>query len=374
MFCVKGNIKEIKLAEDITNYCKERSNFKFSNLTNLFTFFCNYSQFLNFKIINFLFHVIYLSAKDFEITRYQFLKKSKFIANYKVLLVFLKFVHFVINFTNNSFKMNSEKFFSEKKILIQFLIYYKFFFATIFLNENYKYNNLLLQFNFKVYSNYLLYSIFYFLRLYTINLQDLKATEKVRQNEYSLPINLDPKISQSFYNSNIFNSKDLDNETITMPKENIPLSLLCSNRTNFKTLEDAKFSVLLNNIRYVYRLKKRKKNSFVILNKIIKQAVPLSRIIYQRRGRNLIPLMTFVYSPDVRNSLGLKYILNESKKTQGYGSDSYENKLFISLLNILVSNKKEDFVYQSDQNSDIRKEAYSRGYFLKTLQAQVKKF
>merc|ERR1712048_565668 len=257
----------------------------------------------------------------------------------------------------------------EKKILIQFLIYYKFFFATIFLNENYKYNNLLLQFNFKVYSNYLLYSIFYFLRLYTINLQDLKATEKVRQNEYSLPINLDPKISQSFYNS-----KDLDNETITMPKENIPLSLLCSNRTNFKTLEDAKFSVLLNNIRYVYKLKKRKKNSFVILNKIIKQAVPLSRIIYQRRGRNLIPLMTFVYSPDVRNSLGLKYILNESKKTQGYGSDSYENKLFISLLNILVSNKKEDFVYQSDQNSDIRKEAYSRGYFLKTLQAQVKKF
>ena len=84
--------------------------------------------------------------------------------------------------------------------------------------------------------------------------------------------------------------------------------------------------------------------------------------------------MTFVYSPDIRNSLGFKYILNESKKMQGYGSDSYENKLFISLLNILVSNKKDDFVYQSDQNSDTRKEAYSKGYFLKTLKAQVKKF
>jgi len=374
VFCAKSNIKEIKSNEDIINYCKERSNFKFSNLTNLFTSFCNHNQFLNFKIINFFFHVIYLSAKDFEIIKYKSLKKSKFAANYKVSLVFLKFVYFVITFTNNSFKMNSEKFFSEKKLLTQFLIYYKFFFATIFLNENYKYTNLLLQFNFKIYSNYLLYSIFYFLRLYTVSLQDLKTKEKVKQNDYSLPIHLDSKISQTFYTNNIFNSKDLENKVITMSKENIPLSLFCSNRTNFKTLEDAKFSILLNNIRYIYRLKKRKKNSFVILNKIIKQAIPLSKIIYQRRGRNLIPLMTFVYSPDIRNSLGFKYILNESKKTQGYGSDSYESKLFISLLNILVSNKKDDFVYQSDQNSDTRKEAYSRGYFLKTLQAQVKKF
>lgn len=374
MFCVKSNTKEITSTEDIINYCKERSNFKFSNLTNLFTFFCNNSQFLNFKIINFFFHVIFLSSKDFEIVKYKSLKKSKFIVNYKVLLVFLKFVYFVINFTNSNFKMNSEKFFSEKKLLTQFLIYYKFFFSTIFLNKKYKYNHLLIQFNFQIYSNYLLYSIFYFLRLYTISLQDLKTKEKVKNYDYSLPTYLDSNISQTFYNNKIFKSKDLDNKIIIMSKENIPLSLFCSNRTNFKTLEDAKFSILLNNIRHIYRLKNRKKNSFVILNKIIKQAIPLSKIIYQRRGRNLIPLMTFVYSPDIRNSLGFKYILNESKKMQGYGSDSYENKLFISLLNILVSNKKDDFVYQSDQNSDTRKEAYSKGYFLKTLKAQVKKF
>jgi len=133
VFCAKSNIKEIKSNEDIINYCKERSNFKFSNLTNLFTSFCNHNQFLNFKIINFFFHVIYLSAKDFEIIKYKSLKKSKFAANYKVSLVFLKFVYFVITFTNNSFKMNSEKFFFRKKTfnsvfnLLQIFFCYNFF-------------------------------------------------------------------------------------------------------------------------------------------------------------------------------------------------------------------------------------------------------
>ena len=68
-------------------------------------------------------------------------------------------------------------------------------------------------------------------------------------------------------------------------------------------------------------------NSLLLLNQLIKRIVPLSKIIYQRRGRSLIPLTTFIYSSDIRNSLGLKHILRESNKISGFGLSSYENKL-----------------------------------------------
>merc|ERR1712178_321444 len=132
------------------------------------------------------------------------------------------------------------------------------------------------------------------------------------------------------------------------------------------------FSIFLNQIRYVYRNQNRNINSFKVLNTIVKRAIPLSKIVYQRRGRNLIPLMTFIYSPDIRNSLGFKYILNESSKIKGLSVNSYENKILINLLDILISNKQDDFIYQSDKDSDIRKEAYNRGYYLKTLKARFK--
>ena len=109
------------------------------------------------------------------------------------------------------------------------------------------------------------------------------------------------------------------------------------------------------------------------MNKLIKRVVPLSKIIYQRRGRSLIPLMTFIYSSDIRNSLGLKYVLRESNKISGFGLSSYENKLLIYLLDILIAKHKNDLIYQYEQDSDVRKEAYNRGYFFKTLKAQSKK-
>jgi hypothetical protein len=155
-------------------------------------------------------------------------------------------------------------------------------------------------------------------------------------------------------------------------KEEIFLSSFCSNRVNFKSLDDIQFSKLLNNIRYFYRYIKKKENSFRVLNLLIKRSIPLVKIIYQRRGRSLIPLMTFVYSQDIRNSLGFKFILTENNRNKGSFIYSYENRLFLNLLNILFSNIEEDFIYQSDKNSDVRKEAYSRGYYLKTLKARFR--
>merc|ERR1711981_201362 len=118
-------------------------------------------------------------------------------------------------------------------------------------------------------------------------------------------------------------------------------------------LDDSQFSLFLNNIRLLYRL---------------------FNIIYQRRGRNFIPLMTFVYSQDIRISLGLKHILNlTNNEINGLVFKSYRNKLLINLLDILTVNRDTDFIYQSDKNSDIRKEAYSKGYYLKTFKAKFKK-
>merc|ERR1739848_689711 len=139
--------------------------------------------------------------------------------------------------------------------------------------------------------------------------------------------------------------------------EEVPLSLFCSNRVNFKSLDDIQFSKLLNNIRYIYRYINKKENSFHVLNLLVKRS---------------IPLVNFVYSQDIRNSLGLKFILTQNNKNKGFVSDSYENRLFITLLDILFSNIEEDFIYQSDKGSDIRKEAYSRGYYLKTLKARFR--
>merc|ERR1711881_241516 len=125
---------------------------------------------------------------------------------------------------------------------------------------------------------------------------------------------------------------------LSVVKEDIPLYLFCSNRVNFKTLDDSQFSIFLNQIRYVYRNQNININSFKVLNTIVKRAIPLSKIVYQRRGRNLIPLMTFIYSQQIRNSLGIK----------------------------LIPSNKNNFIYQGDKDSSIRKEAYSKGYFLKT--------
>merc|ERR1712025_1024661 len=202
---------------------------------------------------------------------------------------------------------------------------------------------------------------------------DSELTETRKKRDYFLSFNSDINISKAFYMNKVFVNNLSRNKKVISLKKNIHLSTLCSNRMNLKTLEDEQLSILLNNIRSIYRFKDQRKNSLLILNKLIKQVIPLSKIIYQRRGRSLIPLMTFVYSSDIRNSLGLKHILKESSKIQGFGLNSYENKLLIYLLDILITKHKNDLIYQYEQDSDVRKEAYNRGYFFKTLKAQSKK-
>merc|ERR1712048_1359156 len=79
-----------------------------------------------------------------------------------------------------------------------------------------------------------------------------------------------------FYKNKVYLINNSTNKQLSVVKEDIPLYLFCSNRVNFKTLDDSQFSIFLN--------------------RIVKKAIPLSKIVYQRRGRNLIPLMTFIYS------------------------------------------------------------------------------
>lgn len=105
----------------------------------------------------------------------------------------------------------------------------------------------------------------------------------------------------------------------------------------------------------------------------MKRSIPLSKVIYQRRGRIFIPLTSFIYSQDIRNSLGLKLILNENKNISGLFQNSYKNRFLVNLLDFLILKNKDDFMYQSDKDANLRKEAYSRGYFLKTLKSKYKK-
>ena len=360
--------------ENVKTFDKNDGQLKVSSLNNLFFYFCNQNQFLDIKILNFFFHIVFISSKKSKFCNQNLLKKKKFVANYKISLIFFRFVYFVINFSNDIFQMNSKNFFFSKKNLVQFLLYYKSIYYNIFLIKDYKYFYLFKQFNFKLYYNYLLYSIFYFLKLYIQGLQDLELKETQKKNNHFTSSNLDVKFSQKFYTNNVFtNNISFKNLNSVRSKENIYLRALCSSQMNSKVLDDTKFSILLNNLRSIYRFKNKRKNSLLLLNKLIKRVVPLSKIIYQRRGRSLIPLMTFIYSSDIRNSLGLKHVLRESNKISGFGLNPYENKLLIYLVDILIAKHKNDLIYQFEQDSDIRKEAYNRGYFFKTLKAQSKK-
>jgi len=128
----------------------------------------------------------------------------------------------------------------------------------------------------------------------------------------------------------------------------------------------------LNRIRSVYRKRYFNQNSFKVLKLIVKKAIPLSKIIYQRRGRNFIPLMSFVYSQEIRNSLGIKLILSNTNKIIGLEKESFENHLLINILDILLLYTEDNFVYQGDKDSSVRKEAYSKGYYLKTLKSNFR--
>jgi hypothetical protein len=51
----------------------------------------------------------------------------------------------------------------------------------------------------------------------------------------------------------------------------------------------------------------------------------------------------------------------------------FEKKLLIKVLDILFSGDNSNFIYQSNIDSSVRKEAYSKGYFLKTLKSNLHK-
>lgn len=282
-------------------------------------------------------------------------------------------MNFIIYSVNNHFRMNNEKFFRNKKDLVSFLFYYKFIIYSFFLMKKIKVTLPLSKFNFNLHLNYLLYSIYYFLKFYLLNNQNFESKEVVKNNFfYGIFSKFILNYSNSFYKIKIFNpcTPDLHFKQINIGKAEIPLHLFCLTRVNFKALNDSQFSRLLNYIRLVYKFVNRNKNSFSILKKIVKKSIPLSKIIYQRRGRNLIPLMDFVYSQDIRNSLGIKHIYSQSNLVSGISQSSYEKKLIIYLLDILILKNADDFIYQSDKDSVTRKEAYNRGYLFKTLKAK----
>ena len=364
MFCSNSN--------PYNDQNKRKENF--SAFSKLYIFFCKREKVLDLKIIIFFFGIIYLSVKDYDFLPFKSLKGSNFFLNYKVLFIFLKFTHFLIEFVNSNFKMNSEKFFSNKKDLIEYLIYYKFFLYMVFLNKKNKFYKLFIKFSFNLYFNYLLYSIFFFLDLFLIKIQNFELNKKRSSpviSKFSALTNVER--SHSFYKKQIYSTNNFSNKQLQVVKEEIPLHLFCSHRVNFKTLEDSNFSIFLNQVRYVYRNYNIDINSFQVLKVIIKKAIPLSKIVYQRRGRNLIPLMTFVYSQEIRNSLGIKLILSDDNHINGLPIYSFENKLLIKVLDILFSSGNSNFIYQSNINSSVRKEAYSKGYFLKTLKSNLHK-
>merc|ERR1712224_26617 len=189
-----------------------------------------------------------------------------------------------------------------------------------------KFFYLLNKFSFRIYFKYILYSIFYFLNSYILSLKVKKKVKKLIN--YTIPVLNNIEVSNLYYKTFVYtNIIQKSFKSVKLIKEDLPLYLFCSSRVNYKVLDDKSFSFLLHNVRHIFRSRGKKKNSFILLNKIVKKSIPLSKIIYQRRGRNLIPLMTFLYSSDIRDSLGLKYILKEVSKIKGLDLNSYENKL-----------------------------------------------
>ena len=90
---VQNNIfkEKAKNFEDINNKSKT------SNLVNLFIFFCNQRRFLNKKVVNFFFHVVFLSVKKSAFKKQQMcLEEKKSILSYKVSVFFLRFVSLIL--------------------------------------------------------------------------------------------------------------------------------------------------------------------------------------------------------------------------------------------------------------------------------------
>jgi len=334
-------------------------------------FNCSRQKNLNSKIISFFFTVILLSVEEFK----PFSTKSclkQFYSKYEVVFIFLKFAHFALKEANKKFKMNSEKFLVNTNSLGGFLIYYKYFLLIIF--EKRSKFPFLNKLKLSLFFNYLIYSIFYFLDFYFAEKEKLKLKEMDLDNEviYSVPVLqnvIDPTIYYGYF---IYNSFEF-NVIPRRAKGDVPLYLFCLNRVNFSYLDDIEFSKVLSSIRKFFRKLNKKQKGYSLLNELVKKAVPISKIIYQRRGRIFIPLTNVIYNQNIRTSLGIKQIYMQSHRLSNLPKkkNSFNFKLFITLLDILMSN---NFIYQSEMTTDIRKDAYTKGYFLKTFKARYRNF
>merc|ERR1712187_17191 len=149
--------------------------------------------------------IILITIKDFKFFEFKTVKGLNFLYLYKILFIYLQLCHFIVEFINNYFGLNSEKFFSGKKELAEFLMYYKFFLFSLFLNKKNKFFKVLFKFSFHLYFNYLVFSIFYFLRLYVLNAdtRELKIKTKNLEN-YIIPANLNPDLSNLFYKNKVY--------------------------------------------------------------------------------------------------------------------------------------------------------------------------
>ena len=155
----KNRIKHKKKFIKKSNIKHKRKLNKSKIFLRLFTFFCKRNNILDFKILNFFYFIILSFLNNSEpLTEPR--NNHGFVRNYKISFLFLKFLFLLVNFLNNTFKMNSEKFFSKKKDLSQFIFYYKFNLLVAFLgkNKNLHLKNLSLN----LYFNYLLFSVYFF--------------------------------------------------------------------------------------------------------------------------------------------------------------------------------------------------------------------
>merc|ERR1712151_99020 len=334
-------------------------------------FNCVRKKILNSKIISFFFTVILLSVEDFKPFSTKLCLKH-FYSKYEVAFIFLKFSHFILKEINKSFKMNSEKFFVNTNSLGEFLIYYKYYLLIIFEKRSKFF--FLNKLKSSLYFNYLIYSIFYFLDFYFVEKENLKLKEKDLDNEVIYSVSalqnvIDPTL---YYRYFIYNSFEF-NVISRRAKEDVPLYLFCLNRVNFSYLDDTEFSKVLSSIRKFFRKLNKKQKAYSLLTELVKKAVPVSKIIYQRRGRIFIPFTNVIYNQNIRTSLGIKQIYMQSHQLSNLpkNKNSFNFKLFITLLDILMSN---NFIYQSEMIADTRKEAYTKGYFLKTFKARYQNF
>ena len=334
-------------------------------------FNCARQKNLNSKIISFFFTIILLSVEEFK----PFFTKpclKEFYSKYELVFIFLKFAHFVLKEANNRFKMNSENFFVNTKSLNGFLIYYKYYLLLIF--EKRSKFSFLNKLKLSLFFKYLIYSIFYFLDFYFVEKEKLKLKEKDLDNEVIYSVSalqnvIDPTL---YYRYFIYNSFEF-NVISRRAKEDVPLYLFCLNRVNFSYLDDIEFSKVLSSIRKFFRKLNKKQKAYSLLTELVKKAVPVSKIIYQRRGRIFIPFTNVIYNQNIRTSLGIKQIYMQSHQLSNLpkNKNSFNFKLFITLLDILMSN---NFIYQSEMIADTRKEAYTKGYFLKTFKARYQNF